>query len=254
MISYKKLETISWAKKPVVILGAGPSLISYDFTACSCHMIVVNSAILKTKWDREFEKDILRAWISNDSLCRKWSYFDKVKSDFCYKIVRDSWAKYADELKDFIFFKPRKTREDIIEENDDGLLYNSSVPSAIDLAIKIGFNEIYLFGIDHTVSGEKTHFWQFLPKHIQPKEKIISNNRTIFAQPTRIMQPVPMQKNVWNMNIEVFKSLSNYAKTKNVNIFNINDSSTLIPFEHKHLSNTDLINYGVKHMPISKYS
>lgn len=253
MISYKKLETISWSKKPIVILGAGPSLLDYNFDSCECHMLVVNSAIIKTQWNKPGKEDILRGWISNDSLCRKWSYFDKVKSDFCYKIVRDSWDKYANELKDFLFFKPRQTREDIIVENDDGLLYNSSIPSAIDLAIKLGFNDIYLFGIDHTVSGEKTHFWQFLPKSSQPKEKIISNNRTIFAQPARIMQPIPMQKNVWNMNISVFKSLSVYAKSKNINIYNVNTNATSIPFEHKNLSNTVLINYGVKFMPISKH-
>jgi hypothetical protein len=217
-------------------------------------MLTVNSAILKTNWSAPCNDNTLRGWISNDSLCRKWSYFDKVKKDHCYKIVRDSWLKYESELKDFLFFKPRKTREDVIEENDDGLLYNSSVPSAIDLAIKLGFKEIYLFGIDHIAIGDRTHFWQFLPKELQPKEKILGKDRTIYAAPVRIMQPIPMQKNVWKMNVDVFNSIINYAKIKNVSIKNVNHNKTCLPFNETILENTILKKYGIKFVSISEHS
>lgn len=249
----KKLEIHTWRNAPACILGAGPSLRLFDFSNISnCHLFSINSSILKTKWDIPGQADLMRVWISNDSLCRKWSYFDKVKSDICFKVVRDSWLKYQDELKDFIFFNPRKTREDIIEESDDGLLYNSSVPSAIDLAIKLGFKEIYLFGIDHITENEKSHFWQFLSLKDQPKERISNGKTNIYLMPTKIMQPVSMQKNVWNMNIDVFKSLNNYANSKNVKIINVNDKKNSIPFEHKKFETTNLKNYGIIRLPISK--
>ena len=251
----KRLETHTWRDVPVCILGAGPSLLHYNFSNCfNCHVFAVNSSIIKVDWSAASDPDILRVWISNDSLCKRWSYFSKVKNDICFKVVRDSWLKYKDELQDFIFFNPRKTKEDVIEENDDGLLYNSSVPSAIDLAIKLGFKNIFLFGIDHTAQGEKTHFWQYLPIKEQPKECVFDKGRKIYLSPVRIMQPVAMQKNVWNMNISVFNALKDHASKSGVSIINVNDSNTPIPFIHNNFIETSLSNYEIVHMPISKHS
>lgn len=247
----KKLKIQEWRDAPVCILGAGPSLRLFDFLKTNnCHVFTVNSSIIKVKWDTDSDLDLMRVWISNDSLCRKWSYFDKVKNDKCFKVVRDSWMKYKDELDDFIFFNPRKTKEDVIEENDDGLLYNSSIPSAIDLAIKLNFKQIFLFGIDHKTISDKTHFWQFLEFKNQPKERIKHGEKNVYLPCTRIMQPISMQKNVWNMNLSVFESLKKYAEKKSVNITNINYENTQIPFEHKALEKTILKDYGIIRLPI----
>jgi hypothetical protein len=245
----KPLETRTWRNAPVCILGAGPSLRLFDFTKVNdCHIFSVNSSILKTNWQSNPSDDILRVWISNDSLCKKWSYFEKVKKDLCFKIVRNSWIKYKEELEDFIFFNPRASKEDVIIETDDGLLYNSSVPSAIDLAIKLKFKQIYLFGIDHELTQGKSHFWQFLNIKDQPKECIIDKSRKIHLPPNRIMQPISMQENVWNMNISVFKAIEQYARKLGVEIVNVNDSDTRLPFRHEKLESTVLRNYGIIRM------
>lgn len=253
MNSHRKLETYTWRDAPACILGAGSTLLNYDFSRCdNCHMFSVNSSILKVNWKIPSYPDVIRVWISNDSLCRRWSYFSKVKQDICYKVVRDSWLKYADELEDFLFFKARKTREDIIDDDDDGLLYNSSVPSAIDLAIKLGFKSIFLFGIDHQLCDGKTHFWQHLPKDEQPKEIIKSGSKILKFSPARIMQPVAMQKDVWNMNVSVFNAIQKHADNHGVKIVNINNLTTTIPFAHKTLEETGLEKYGIKYMSIPK--
>ena len=68
------------------------------------------------------------------------------------------------------------------------------------------------------------------------------------------MQPVAMQKNVWNMNISVFNALKDHASKSGVSIINVNDSNTPIPFIHNNFIETSLSNYGIVHMPISKHS
>lgn len=251
MTSYNKLKAHTWFDLPVLILGSGPTLSCYDFSKCvDCHIITVNSSILKVNWSSKCKDGIFRAWISNDSLCMRWSYFDKVRNDICHKIVRDSWSKYKNELKDFLFFKPRNSREDIINEGDDGLLYNSSIPSAIDLSVKLGFKNIFLFGIDHVLHGGKTHFWQYLPIHSQPKESINNNGKSLLLSPKRIMQPIPLQQNVWNMNIDVFASIDQYAHKNNASIVNVNNYKTKIPFIHKNFNEAGVNKYGVEYVSV----
>ena len=253
--SYKKLKTLAWDDVPCVITGAGPSLINYDFRECNnCHCISVNSSIIKHCWSSFEIPGILRAWVSNDSLCRKWSYFDKVLSDNCKKIVRDSWSKYEKELDNFLYFSPRNSREDVFIDEDDGLAYNSSVPTSVDLAIKLGFKKIYLLGIDHHSVNNKTHFWQFLPANEQPKEKVINRDRVIMLPPMRIMQPENLQKNAWNTNIEVFKSINDYAKSKGIEIYNVQEGNSSLPLSKVNFSNSNLINYGIKFMSILKHT
>lgn len=253
--SYKSLKTRTWADAPCIITGAGPTLINFDLTNCvNCHNISVNSSIIKYKWHYPGDPNYLRAWVSNDSLCKKWSYFDKVLSDNCEKIVRDSWLKYEKELNNFLFFSPRASREDVFLDGDEGLAYNSSVPTSIDLAIKLGFKNIYLLGIDHHSVNGKTHFWQFMSKSEQPKEKVVSGDRSIMLPPMRIMQPENLQKSAWNMNIEVFKSIKEYAKLNGANIYNVQEGDSCIPFDKINFSGSNLKNYGIKFMSILKNS
>ena len=73
MTSYNKLKAHTWFDLPVLILGSGPTLSCYDFSKCvDCHIITVNSSILKVNWSSKCKDGIFRAWISNDSLCIKF--------------------------------------------------------------------------------------------------------------------------------------------------------------------------------------
>lgn len=254
MNSYLKLSQNTWRDCPCVICGAGPSLINYDFDNCSnIHVISVNSSIIKMPWQFVGSEDLLRAWISNDSLCRKWDYFEKVISYKCEKIVRDSWLKYKEDLIDFLYFSPRSSKEDVINEGDEGLAYNSSVPTAIDFAIKLNFKNIFIIGVDHSSFKNLTHFWQFYSKNEQPKERLFICNKKIFRSPDRIMARECVQKKSWDMNMSVFSSLKKVADKKNILINSIDCGNKILPFNYCSFEESGLYNYGIKFMSILKY-
>jgi hypothetical protein len=205
--------------KTVFILGAGTSLnfcIKYSkFNQIYNHVVVsVNSSILALNLSKINSNNTY--WISNDSICRYWSYFPKVKNSKCTKIVRDSWMKYEKELEGFLYFWPRKTSEDIINEDEIALCYCSSCISAIDLSIQMGCKKIFLLGVDHYEVDEKTHFWEFLPKTEQP-----------FGPKS----PYSQQKSVFEFNNLAFKALLGFAKKRNVEIFNCNPMSKVEVFQ-----------------------
>ena len=139
----------------------------------------------------------------------RWSWWEDVKKSRCTKIVRNSWEKYKDELEGFLFFEPRPTPEDIINSEDIGLAYCSSVPSAIDLAIQMGCKKIFLLGVDHNSHLGKDHFWQLWPKKHWPK-----------ANPPA-QGSWSQQQTVFPYNMKAFKALKRFADEKNVDIYNI---------------------------------
>ena len=187
------------------IFGAGPSLwhnmhepffkeiSKYGIT------IAVNSAVLAVP---NFDY-----WISNDSLCRRWSWWKDVKNGEGIKVVRNSWKKYKEELDDFLFFNPRPTSEDIIHPGHIGLAYCSSVPSSIDLAIQMGCKKIFLFGVDQNAQRGKHHFWQYMDK--QP-----------VARPSA-QGPWEQQKKVFDLNIKAYDALLVFANYKKAKIYNV---------------------------------
>ncbi len=187
------------------ILGAGPSLWfnmhnplftylpSYGIT------IAVNSAVLA---DPGFNY-----WISNDALCRRWSWWKLVKKNKGKKIVRDSWLKHKDDIKDFYIFKPRPTSEDVINPDDKGLAYCSSVPSAIDLALQMGCKNIFVLGLDHMGWKGKHHFWEYMKK----KPTAVYPAQGSFSQ----------QKKVFPINEKAFSALKKFADHKKAKIYNI---------------------------------
>ena len=179
------------------IFGAGPSLrfISTDdlfpwLGKCGIK-IAVNSSVIKCS---NFDY-----WISNDSLCRRWSWWIKVKNGDGIKIVRNSWEEYKDELDGFLYFEPRKD-DSCIDEEEIGLVSCSSVPSALDLALQMGCMNIFLIGVDHTEYKGKDHFWKFYPKNIWPKS-------TPPAQ-----GPWDQQKSIFGNNINAYEALNKYEK------------------------------------------
>lgn len=219
--TYLKLSNIyDDANKKCYILGCGPSLYHYIYKNIIITnndiVISVNSSILC--FDKlNNKKDIF--WISNDALCRRWSWWKNVKKFQGYKIVRNSWLKYKNELNDFLFFPPRPTKESIINDSDEGLAYCSSVPSAIDLAIQMGVRDIYLLGVDHQKDrNNKHHFWEYLP------------NRPTYTRPAQ--GPWRQQLEVFKFAEQSYEALNQFAIRKNVNIYNvINEGSKLNVFK-----------------------
>lgn len=217
MKSYKEFIN-KYEGETAFICGAGPSfydiILSYKFYQIFKHVVIsVNSTIISMPWKNEkiygFDVDPNKCfWISNDAMCRRWSWWEDVKKAKCNKIVRDSWLKYEDELDGFYLFSPRPTSEDIINESDEGLAYCSSVPSGIDLALQMGCKTIYLLGVDHKESLGYRHFWELLDK----------NRRPIANPPAQ--GSWENQKEVFEINKKAFKALNGLAQKKKAKIVN----------------------------------
>jgi hypothetical protein len=199
------------------IYGAGPSLYhnmqepifnSIEFDGIT---ITVNSGVMACP--------NFNYWISNDSLCRRWSWFELVKKGKGIKVVRNSWKKFEKELDGFLYFKPRPTSEGIINPDDKGLSYCSSVPSAIDLSIQMGIKKIFILGLDHKAIDGKDHFWQFFP----PKKRPI-------AKPPA-QGPWRQQQTVFPINNLAYKALKKFAEHKEVEIYNCSYKSSVDIFK-----------------------
>ena len=205
---------------PGFVVGAGSSLSYLDISGIFEHTVFsVNSSIILMPWESGESKK--RFWISNDALCMGWSYWKKLQKCKCNKIVRTSWLKHFNKLSDFYFFHPRSTSEGVVDKNDDGLSYCSSVPTAIDLAIKMGVNPIFLIGVDHSFSKNHsgTHFWQDLPKTSQPTSK------------SGGPPPRNAQSRVFLYNNMAYQALSSFARSKSIDIFNCNKRSSVDEFK-----------------------
>ena len=206
------------------IVGAGTSLYGLDLAPIFEHVVIsVNSGFLLMPWDKG--QPDKRYWLSNDALVRRWSYWADVKQCKATKLVRNSWKEYYDEIPDFLIFWPRKTSEDIIYPEGDGLCYCSSVPTSIDLCIQMGIRQVYLLGVDHYTLGAKRYYWQFWPKKKQPK---------MFIDGMSIAEYMPnirQQRWTYGFDKKAYKALQGFAEYKGVKIYNCNPASMVDAFE-----------------------
>lgn len=198
------------------LFGAGPSLYEiykskYFHTIFNHVVISVNSSIILMPWSGANHEASKSYWISNDSRCMRWSWWEKVKNSHCIKIVRDSWEPFEKELLGFYKFSPRPTSEGVIRKEDEGLAYCSSIPTAIDLAIQMGCKKILLLGVDHKKIKGIEHFWQYL----SPKPTYTKNPQDSWAYRQSIFD---------TYNKMAFKALNNFAKENDANIYNITGS------------------------------
>ena len=189
------------------IFGAGPSLWNmmhepfFKDIPDNGITIAVNSAVMAVP---NFDY-----WVSNDVLCRRWSWWKDVINGKGIKVVRNSWEKYREELDDFLFFDHRPTPENIIDPEDVGLAYCSSIPSSIDLAIQMGCKKIFLFGVDQSMCKGKHHFWQSMKKDQQP----VSN--------PSVQDSWERQQEVFSISTTALEALNGFAKHKDVKVYNV---------------------------------
>jgi hypothetical protein len=225
MNSYKSLKN-NLRELSCVIYGAGPSLYfnwRYPyFDQLGDLDFCVNSSVMAIR--------NCHYWVSTDTLCLKWSWWNKLKErPLTVKVVRDSWLKCRDQLKDmpfegksanehfdgpdengFLYFPARPTPENIVNPDDDGLAYCSSMAAAIDLAIQMGSSKIFIFGLDHNSVDGKNHFWQFWKPFLQPT-----------AQPGAQWN-WEHQQSVFPIHLQAYEALDGYAKSKGSKIYNVN--------------------------------
>lgn len=206
------------------VVGAGPSIGFLNLEPIQSSVVIaVNSAAMLMDWS-EGDPD-RRYWVSNDRLCIQWDYFWKyVQRAKCQKIVRTSWKKFDDQIRDYNFryFEPRQQESPAFLDNDPGLCSVSSIPTAVDLAILMGCKKIYLVGVDHKMLHGNSHFWQFWERRKWPKRKDKASNFR------------PEQKHqvkVFEQNVDVFLTLQQHATNAGAVIKNCSSVSTLDMFE-----------------------
>lgn len=203
--------------KIAFVLAAGPSLYedmqSKCFKSLQRHGIViaVNSAIIA------FPN--ANYWISNDSLCRNWTWWKLVQNPKVTKIVRNSWLKYKKDIEGFYIFSPRPTAEDVVNSEDTGLCYCNSTNSAIDFAIQAGCKKIFICGLDHDAIDGKHHFWQFFPREKQPHQ----------VRPAQAKWEV--QKSVFPIHMKAYRALEKFSQCKKSKIYNCNPDSKVDCFK-----------------------
>lgn len=206
------------------VVGAGPSIGFLNLEPIQRHVVIsVNSSALLMNWSSGDPSK--RYWISNDRLCLRWDYFwTHVLRAKCNKIVRTSWKKYDDQIKDhgFRYFAPRKHESSVFYPDDGGLCSVSSIPTAIDLALLMGCAKIYLLGVDQRMLHGNSHFWQFWDRKKWPKR----NDKGKNFRPEQ-----KHQKKVFDQNVEVFDALKKYANSKGSIIKNCSSVSSLKVFE-----------------------
>jgi hypothetical protein len=207
MNSYLKLRHKTVIRN-TFIFGAGPSLY-YNwrypfFNQLHKHGLVytVNSAMLGSS--------AYHYWVSTDSLCRKWSWWPMVTNSSAVKVVRDSWLKYKKELKGFLYFKARPTSEDVINPDDEGLSYCSSLAACIDLSIQMGNDKIFIFGLDHCSYQGKNHFWQFFIEHYIPTSE------------PGAQWNWKCQQDAFSIHLKAYEALKGYGESRGVKIYNVN--------------------------------
>jgi len=214
--------------KTAIICGAGPSLYEVYMNKKVWEkinngnqvIIICNSAILAFDWYLDAGNPDMKIWLSNDSLSKKWSWWELVKKANCIKIVRNSWLKYKKELKGFLFFSPRKTSEDIVDFEEQNLCYCSSLPSSLDLSLQLGCKSIFLLGADHSRSKDgKRYFWEYFNKKDQPRQ----------IQPA--IPRFEVQARSFKFNNMAYKALKKFAEYKKVNIYNCNPESKVEVFD-----------------------
>ena len=209
--------------KLCIILGAGPSLndlcMSSRFADITDHVVIsVNSAFMPlVKFELDPEKHY---WVSNDTLCRRWSYWKDVEKSNCTKVVRNSWKKYREVMTNTFFFSPRPTLEGKVNPMDVGLCYPFSGVSALDLSLQLGCKKIILFGIDQNIIHGKHHFWQLYDR----------KNRPIDDKPL-IVDSWKKQNKVFESNSKSFAALKKFADYKKAEIYNCSSITKVTDFD-----------------------
>ena len=220
MINMLTDYTILRGKHPgetAFILGSGTSILGLDLAPIYKHVVMtVNAGILLVDW-QEGSSD-RRFWLSNDALCRFWDWWPSVRSAKATKIIRTSWGPYRAEVPDFLQFHRRPTPEHIINPNDTGLAYCSSIPSSLDLALQMGCKKIFLLGVDHYQKDNCSHFWQLWDK---PKPKRIDGKRVS-----------PWNNQMWTFgyNDRAYGALKGFADHLGAEVYNCNPLSRVKAF------------------------
>ncbi len=209
------------------VCGAGVSIGTVDLTGIHEYPVIcVNSSIILMPWEEPVDVQ-KRFWVSTDALCMQWDYFwNKVMRWEMTRIVRNSWARSAKELRgaEISYYIPRRNGD--INLKGEGLMGGSSILSAVDLALLMGCKKVFLLGVDHRNVNGNSHFWQLWPKKERPLRE---------GKPGNYMPCQRQQGRVFKSNFKNFDILAKYAKSIGSGIYNCSTISEVKTFEYTSL-------------------
>ena len=209
--------------KKCFVCGAGPTLNSLDLSGIFSYPVIsVNSSAILMPW-MESGDALSRFWISTDSLCIQWDYFwNKVMKFECTRIVRNSWAKHANDFKKPMnYYTPRPGNNPNWKE--PGLMAGSSILSAVDLALLMGCKSVFLLGVDHRMVSGHSHFWQNWPIKDRPHKE---------GQPASYFPCQRQQSRVFTSNLKSFDILQKYSEKIGAKIYNCSSISEVKSFDY----------------------
>lgn len=210
------------------VCGAGVTIGTLDLTGIHEYPVIcVNSSVLLMPWGEPGDVR-KRFWVSTDALCMQWDYFwNKVMRWEMTRIVRNSWARNAKELKgaQMYYYIPRRVSGDL-PATEDGLMGGSSILSAVDLGLLLGCKKVFLLGVDHRNINGNSHFWQLWPKKERPKRE---------GKPGNYMPCQRQQGRVFKSNHRNFEILARYSKALGATIYNCSTVSEVKTFEQTSL-------------------
>jgi hypothetical protein len=226
------IPTGSWKGQRCFIIGGGPSLTGFNFSQLRYEKVIaINKSFVAAPFaeiafaiDRQFQD-----WVTNpdkgggvmEEAQKKWGNFEGHKV----------WLKIPGEIyQSDIEFVRLAGHEGISQSLEEGVFDGSnSGYAAINLAITLGANPIYLLGYDmkHDKEGN-SHFHGGYPK--------------------------PQVEKQLEMFARKFPALAKQAKEKGIQIINLNKDSALECFEFGDLPKLNKNEYTKKWIVISFYT
>lgn len=171
---YQEVEDGMWQDEPCVIIGGGSSLEGFNWADLQgLHTIALNRAFEKVKPSIIFATDHrFYNWVYFGDVGGKWTR-ERFEAMECPKILGGAVSQMAGhynntgEVKTIMANEPRKDdmAGDLTTSIKDGLLRstNSGIP-ALNLALNLGANPIYLLGFDcQSAANGNEHFHNGYP-------------------------------------------------------------------------------------------
>ena len=193
VLSYKKqkgrtylqeiLPTNSWANEECFIIGGGPSLKDFPFmTLMDKKVIAINRSFEKTPFANIMVSASAQFyhWLKNGKL--GWNTLEAYKKFKGLKVWVDSQQYEGFEFGEEIIFTQYKSEEGISFSLEDGLCtgVNNSGYTALNLALALGANPIYLLGFDFYYEKEKAHHYEEYPTRMP--EPAMINQAKLFEK------------------------------------------------------------------------
>lgn len=154
-------------KERVFIVGGGPSLKDFNFSSLANEdTIVVNSAFLNVPNSNYFVTvDFTFVKKRYCAAFQNLSAFKVFVADFSYPFLKEIGDQIVDTrydlpyyLEDFDFVIKAKFQEGVGFDWENFRTGKNSGFCALQLAVLLGYSEIYLLGFDLRCSEENTHF------------------------------------------------------------------------------------------------